>query len=129
MLKRHVPGGMHPPFSKDSHGVEVPPGARLLTIAGQLGVTETGEIAQGASEQARLAFENMGKVLAAAGMGFEDIVHLNTYVTDRAHIEGYRAARADFMPDPPPSSTLLIISGLANPDFKIEIEAIAAKAD
>jgi enamine deaminase RidA (YjgF/YER057c/UK114 family) len=71
----------------------------------------------------------MGKVLAAAGMGFEDIVHLNTYVTDRAHIEGYRAARAEFMPDPPPSSTLLIISGLANPDFKIEIEAIAAKVD
>ena len=128
MLKRHVPGGMHPPFSKYSHGVEVPAGARWLTLAGQLGVTESGEVPEDAGAQARLCFENMGKVLKAAGMGYADLVHLNTYVTDRAHIEGYRAARADFMADEPPSSTLLIISGLARPDFKIEIEAIAAKA-
>jgi len=129
MLKRHVPGGMHPPFSKYSHGVEVPPGARWLTLAGQLGVTEDGTVPRDAGEQARLCFTNMAIVLASAGMSYDDIVHLNTYVTDRAHIEGYRAARAQFMPDPPPSSTLLIVSGLANPDFKIEIEAIAAKAD
>lgn len=128
MLKRHVPGGMHPPFSNYSHGVEVPPGARWLTIAGQLGVTETGDLPDDAGAQARNCFANIARVLEAAGMGPGDIVHLNTYVTDRAHIAGYRAARAELMKDAPPSSTLLIISGLARPEFKIEIEAIAAKA-
>ena len=129
MLKHHVPGGIHPPFSKYSHAVEVPPGARWLTIAGQLGITETGEVPEDATAQAQLCFENMGKVLAAAGMDYGDLVHINTYVTDRAHIEGYRSARADFMGDQPPSSTLLIISGLAREDFKIEIESIAARAE
>ena len=129
MIKHHTPAGIRPPFAYYSHGVEVPPGARWLLCSGQLGIGPDEAIPDDAGAQTELAFENVRAILAASNMDLGDIVRLNTYVTDRAFLGPYMAVRDRYVGNPPPASTLMIVSGFARPDFKVEIEAIAAKVD
>lgn len=60
-------------------------------------------------------------------MSFTDLVRINAYVTDRAHMGAYMAVRDRYVALPPPASTLMIVSGFTRPEFKVEVEAIAAK--
>lgn len=129
MLRHLIPAGVRRPFARYSHAVEVPAGARLLLVSGQLGITEDDVIPEEVEAQAALCFRAIHVCLAEAGMGPGDIVRLNAYVTDRAYLAGYMTARDRFIVDPPPASTLMIVSGFARPEFKVEIEALAAKAD
>lgn len=129
MLRHLIPAGVRRPFARYSHAVEVPAGARLLLVSGQLGITEDDVIPEDVEAQAALCFRAIRACLAEAGMGPGDIVRLNAYVTDRAYLAGYMAVRDRFIADPPPASTLMIVSGFARPEFKVEIEALAAKAD
>ena len=127
MTRHHTPATIRPPFTQYSHAVELPPGARILFCAGQLGVAPDDTVPEDAEAQAELCFRNIGAVLDSAGMEFGDLVRINAYVTGREHIQAYRAARDRFVATPPPASTLLIVSGLAREVFKVEIEAIAAR--
>ena len=61
-------------------------------------------------------------------MSSADIVRINAYVTDRAYMAPYMAVRDRYVALPPPASTLMIVSGFTRPEFKVEVEAIAAKA-
>jgi len=129
MIKHHTPPGIRPPFAYYSHGVEVPPGVRWLLCSGQLGIDPDDSVPEDAGAQAERAFENIRAILAASNMDMSDVVKLNTYVTDRAFLGDYMQVRDRFVGNPPPASTLMIVSGFARPEFKVEIEAIAAKAD
>ena len=129
MLRHLVPAVIRRPFARYSHAVEVPAGARLLLVSGQLGISAEDAIPEEAEAQADICLRAIAACLAEAGMGPADIVRLNAYVTDRAHMAGYMAARDRFIADPPPASTLMIVSGFTRPEFKVEIEALAAKVD
>ena len=129
MLRHLVPAAIRRPFARYSHVVEVPAGARLLLVSGQLGIGTDDAIPEEAEGQAEICLRAIAACLAEAGMGPADIVRLNAYVTDRAHMAGYMAARDRFIADPPPASTLMIVSGFARPEFKVEIEALAARVD
>jgi 2-iminobutanoate/2-iminopropanoate deaminase len=129
MVTHHTPGGIRPPFARYSHGVEIEPGARLMVCSGQLGIAPDDIVPESAADQTRLCFQNIRAILASAGMTLADIVRINAYVSDRASMRDYMAARDEFTADPPPASTLLIVSGFARPEFKVEIEVIAAKVD
>jgi enamine deaminase RidA (YjgF/YER057c/UK114 family) len=65
-------------------------------------------------------------VLAEAGLGLKDIVRINAYVTDRDHMKPYMTVRDRLVADPPPASKLMIVTGFTRPEFKVEIEVIAA---
>lgn len=125
----HTPPDIHPPFANYVHGVEVPQGARLMVCSGQLGMSADGTIPKGADAQTIVAFQNVEAILKSADMALGDIIRINAYVTDRAHLAGYMSARDQFVTDPPPASTLMIVSGFARPEFVVEIEVIAAKID
>jgi enamine deaminase RidA (YjgF/YER057c/UK114 family) len=127
ILRHLVPPRVRTPFARYSHAVEVPAGARWLLCSGQLGITTKDEIPDGAEAQAVLCFEAIGACLAEAGMSFADIVRINAYVTDRAHMAPYMAVRDRYVALPPPASTLMIVAGFTRPEFKVEVEAIAAK--
>jgi enamine deaminase RidA (YjgF/YER057c/UK114 family) len=73
-LRPITPPSIRPPFARYSHGVEVPPGARLLALSGQLGVGPDDVAPEGAEAQAALAFANIAAILAEAGMRPADIV-------------------------------------------------------
>jgi enamine deaminase RidA (YjgF/YER057c/UK114 family) len=126
MLKPHTPPALHPPFAKYAHAVEVPPGMRVIFASGQLGITREKYVPEDAGEQADLCFKAIGEILASAGMGFADIVRINAFVTDRAYLKDYMAVRDRYVADPPPASTLMIVSGFAAEIYKVEIEVVAA---
>jgi enamine deaminase RidA (YjgF/YER057c/UK114 family) len=127
MLRHLIPAGIRAPFAKYSHAVEIQAGARLLLCSGQLGIAPSDEIPEAAEAQAALCFEAIGQCLAAAGMGFADLVRINAYVTERAHMGSYMQVRDRYVGTPSPASTLMIVSGFTRPEFKVEVEALAAK--
>lgn len=128
-LKSHTPSGIRAPFARYSHGIEIPPQARLMVCSGQLGIAQDDKIPEGVADQTRLCFENVRSILASADMTLDDIVRINAYVTDRAHLSDYMAARDEFVATPPPASTLMIVTGFAREEFKVEIEVLAARVD
>ena len=113
---------------KYSLGVEVPPGARTLYLAGQVGLDAKGKLAPTFEKQAEQAWKNIGQVLKSAGMGYRDIIKIHSFITDGRFLMANRAVREKFIKsDPPPASTLLVVQGLADPAMLVEIECVAAK--
>ncbi|GFE65171.1 RidA family protein [Litoreibacter roseus] len=127
-MKALNPNSIAPPFARYSHGAAAAPGCQLIATSGQLGMTADGTVPEGAEAQAKICFANIDAVLAEAGAGREDVLRLNAYVTDRAHMAGYMAARDAWLANisPPPASTLVIVIGFTRPEFVVEIEATAA---
>ena len=128
-LRPLTPAALRPPFARYSHAVEVPAGARLVFASGQLGITADDRVPEDAGEQAVLCFRAITAILEEAGMTPADVVRINAYVTDRAHLQPYMEARDRFAGSPPAASTLMIVSGFSRPEFKVEVEVIAARVD
>lgn len=126
MFRFLTPKSIRPPFARYSHGVEVPAGNRLVFCSGQLGIGPEEAIPDDAGAQAELCFANIAAILGEAGLGLPDIVRINAFVTDRAHMRPYMTVRDRLFADPVPASTLMIVSGFTRPEFKVEIEVIAA---
>ena len=126
MLRTHSPTTVAPPFSRYSHGVEVPASARWLHISGQVGVAPDGTVRQGAEAQIEQTWRNLLAILESAGMGPRDLVKVTTFLTDRANLQISREVRERMLQGAEPASTLLIVSGLARAEWLVEIEAIAA---
>jgi enamine deaminase RidA (YjgF/YER057c/UK114 family) len=113
---------------KYSLGAEVPQGARLFFVSGQVGVDSKGKLQVGIEKQVEQAWKNIAQVLKSAGMTYADIVKVNIFLTDSRFIAPYRAMRDRFFAKPPyPASTLLIVAGLADPGMLVEVEVVAAK--
>ena len=126
MFRFLTPKTIKPPFARYSHGVEVASAKRLAVVSGQLGVRPDDTVPESVGEQAELCFANIAAILGEAGMSLADIVRINAYVTDRADMKAYMEVRDRMVADPPPASTLMIVSGFTRPEFKVEIEVIAA---
>lgn len=123
------PDGIRAPAGAYTHTVAVPPNAKWVVLSGQVGVTPDGKLLEGAEAQTEQVYKNILTGLKAHGMGKEDIVKFTVYLTDSRYIPGYRAAREKIIGnDCKPTSTLVIIDGLAAPEMLVEIEVWAAKA-
>ena len=129
MLKTHVLDELYHHSSNVAHGVEVPAGARFLFTNGQVGTRPDGTTPETTVEQAGVVFNRVEAVLAAAKMALSDIVRLTVFLTDQDDISTFVKARDRAMGDHKPGAIILIVKGLARPELKIEIEAIAAKVD
>ena len=122
------PYDIAPPFARYSHGLFVPSGHSLIFTSGQLGLGSDGTVPDAVGDQADVCFSNIDAILAAGGADRHDAVRINAFVTDRTHMAGYMAARDRWLADVTrlPASTLMIVSGFTRPEFKVEIEVIAA---
>jgi 2-iminobutanoate/2-iminopropanoate deaminase len=127
-MRRFNPDTIHPPFAKYAHAVEVEAGARIVFCSGQLGIGRDGVIPDGVEAQARLCFRAIQAVLGEAAMSLGDLVRLNAYVASAQYLGGYMKVRDEFVGNPPPASTLIVVQGFSRPEFKVEIEAVAARA-
>ena len=54
-----APAAIRKPFARYSHGIEVPPGMRLVLCSGQLGIAANDRVPPDAAAQAELCFENV----------------------------------------------------------------------
>ena len=96
-------------------------------IAGQTPVDEQGQVVGRGdiTAQTTQVFENIKKALAGAGADFSDLVKITVYVTDPRFRDALSEVRRKYLTDELPASTLVVVAGLANPDYLVEIEAIA----
>ncbi|MDT0458197.1 RidA family protein [Streptomyces sp. DSM 41527] len=99
----------------------------LIHVSGQAGIDEQGRtVSEDFPAQGRQAFANVERVLAATGSSLADVVKVGIFVTDMAADLGHVIAlRGEFLSDPYPADTLLEVSSLARPDWRIEVEATA----
>ena len=119
------PGGIADP-SLSGFTAVVKAGSTVY-IAGMVAQDENGNvIGEGDAEaQTRQIWHNIGVAVAAAGGSLADIVKTTTYVTGIEHGAAVRRVRGELFPENPPTSTLLVVSELANPAYVVEIESIA----
>lgn len=108
-----------------SQGMVVQGAARRLVLSGQIGVAPDGTVAETGEAQIAQCFANIRAMLDANGMGVANVVKITTFLTDRALLVPYRAARGAMFSDHHPASTLLFVAGLADPHYLVEIEAEA----
>jgi enamine deaminase RidA (YjgF/YER057c/UK114 family) len=109
-----------------THVVEVTAPARIVYIAGQLGVDGDDRVVGDFRRQAVQTFENLKTALAAVGAQFRHVVKFNNYLVDRAHLPTFREVRDGYLAkNDRPASTTIAISGLAQEGALIEIEAVA----
>ena len=127
-MRRLNPKAIHPPFANYAHGVEIAAGSRIVFCSGQLGIGADGVIPDDVESQARLCFRAIAATLSEASMSLADLVRLNAYVSSAQYLGGYMKVRDEFVSSPPPASTLMIVQGFARPEFKVEVEAVAARA-
>lgn len=122
------PAGVHRPASAYSHAALVAAGARRLLVSGQVGVAPDGTVAGEPGAQMDQVFANLAAVLAAHGLGPRDVAKIRVYLTDRALIGPWRARRDAWFGGHAAAATLLIVAGLADPRFVVEVEAEAVAA-
>lgn len=120
------PDTIAPPQGAYSHAVEAPEGSKVTFIAGQVGVDAEGNLPADFKSQAVNAWTNLVRVLEYNGLGMKDVVKITHFITDRENLPAYNEVRTEFLGQERPASTMLIVAGLARPDFLVEVEAVAA---
>jgi 2-iminobutanoate/2-iminopropanoate deaminase len=120
------PKTLNDPRPRYTHGI-LNQGGKLLFIAGQTASDKDGNVVGKGDikAQATQVFANLKTVLKAAGGTMDDLVMTTTYIVDREYREGYNEVRKGLYKKDPPTSTLVIVKGLAHPDYLIEIAGIA----
>ncbi len=120
------PDGL-PPVNGYSHAVAF--AGPMIVVSGQVPVNADGRLVgkDDPAAQIRQVFENLTAALAAAGAGMEQVVKLTVFLTDLADLALFRRIRDEYVStDKPPASSLVQVSALVNPDFRVEVEALAA---
>ncbi|MDB5412850.1 MAG: RidA family protein [Rubritepida sp.] len=125
MITFSNPQGVRTPTSGYSLAALVEGPGQRLVISGQIGITPDGTIPADHDTQIKQALANLRTILAAHGMGPKHLVKITVFLTDVALIKPWRAARDAAMEGAAPASTLLIVAGLADPRFVVEVEAEA----
>ncbi len=99
----------------------------LLFVSGQVAWDENGDVVSpdDGPAQAAKAFDNVAAVLAAHGATLDDVVRIIVYVTELSWFDELSALRERLFPENGPSSTIVQVSGLVQPELKIEVEVVA----
>lgn len=111
-----------------SHVAEIPAGARLVFISGQVPIDSAGQLvgAGDARAQSRQVFENLRIALASRGASFAHVAKLTIFLRDMKDLGAFREIRDRYVdPKSPPASSLVQVMSLVNPAFLLEVEAVA----
>jgi enamine deaminase RidA (YjgF/YER057c/UK114 family) len=110
-----------------THVVEVTGPARIVYIAGQLGLDEGGQlVSRDFRAQAVQVFENLKAALASAGARFQDVVKLNNYLGSPSDLPVFREVRDQYLTHADkPASTTIAVAGFAREGALLETEAVA----
>ena len=127
MLEKLNPDGIVAPFNNAyHHTVVIPPNARVAYIAGQVGLAPDGSLPDTLEGQAEQAWVNVMAAVRVAGMNADNIVKITAYLIEAEDYAAFAAARARHLGDARPASTALLVKQLLKPEWRFEIEAVAA---
>ncbi len=125
-VTNHTPDSISAPSSAYSHGIMVDGATRWLHVSGQVGLAPDGSLAGDTSAQMETCWWRIFEILGNAGMNKENIVKVTAFLTNPDEVGLYREVRDRLMDGHETASTLLIVAGLAHPDWTVEIEVVAA---
>jgi 2-iminobutanoate/2-iminopropanoate deaminase len=124
---KHNPDGVFPPYRNYSHAVEVKGDSRLLMISGLNGYLSDGQtMPESFEEQGDLIWQHIGTILKSAGMDYQDLISIRTYLSDPSYDEANVQLRMKYLGDNHPTLTVICCQ-LLEPKWKLEVEAMAAK--
>jgi enamine deaminase RidA (YjgF/YER057c/UK114 family) len=123
--KYTAPGVYDPPTY--SQGIKVTNAQTLLFIAGQVAYDKDGSPMHRGDfrAQARECFRNIKALVEAQGGTLQNVVKVNTYITDIRYRADLVPVREEFFGKKGPASTLIAVPALAHPDYMIEVECVA----
>lgn len=120
---------LNPPSLSDTGGRynQIVKRGNVVFIAGQTANDKDGSLVGEGDvlAQARQVYANIDAAIKFVGGTKDDILRTTTYVLDREFIQATRPARGEYFGEKRPTSTMLIVSGLADPRFLIEVECEA----
>jgi enamine deaminase RidA (YjgF/YER057c/UK114 family) len=123
---QHNPAGVFPPYRCYSHATEVRD-SRLLIISGLNGYLADGKtMPESFEDQGNLVWQHLGTILRSAGMDYQDLVSLRTYLASPQYDEANVQLRVKYLAGHRPASTVVCCQML-DPAWKLEVEAMAAK--
>lgn len=125
MPKRKILRSKQAPAPVASYSQAVRAG-KFVFCAGQIPLDPaTNElVGGGVAEQTRRVLDNLGAVLAEAGLGYADVVKCTVFLTDLAEFREFDAAYAHYFGSSPPARSTVQVAGLPR-GARVEIEAIA----
>ena len=102
-------------------------GTRLVHVSGQVAQGPDGQtVGRGDIEQQTVqVLENMQALVGQAGGTLADVARIVVYLTEREHLPTVMEVRRRYFREPYPATTAVIVAGLANPEWMVEIEATA----
>jgi 2-iminobutanoate/2-iminopropanoate deaminase len=125
-ITKHNPKELFPQYRNYSHAVEVSGDSRLLFISGLNGYLPDGtSMPDSFEEQGEIIWGYIGTLLKSAGMTYENIVSLRTYLSDPQFDEANVKLRMKYLKDHQPASTVICCQ-LLETKWKLEIEVVAA---
>jgi 2-iminobutanoate/2-iminopropanoate deaminase len=100
----------------------------FVFLAGQVGNAPGGHAAVpgGIEAETRAVLDNIGRLLEAAGLGFDDVVKCTVYLTDFTEFAAMNAVYREYFPTDPPTRATVGVTALAA-DYRVEIEALATR--
>lgn len=123
---KHNPAALFPQYRNYSHAVEVTGDSRILFISGLNGYLADGTTMPESFEaQGEVIWGHIGTILESAGMGYENIVSLRTYLASPEYDEANVQLRTKYLGANDPASTVICCQ-LLESRWKLEVEAIAA---
>lgn len=97
-----------------------------IEVAGTAPIEPDGSPTPGdAAAQARRCFTVIGEALAALGGSLDDVVRTRMYLCDAGDADAVGAVHAEFVGGAAPAATMVVVAGLLDPTWRVEIEAEA----
>jgi enamine deaminase RidA (YjgF/YER057c/UK114 family) len=122
----HSPANVFPPYRNYSHAVEISAGSRMLIISGLNAYLNDGiDMPESFEEQGEIIWKHIGTILQAAGMDYQNLVSIRTYLADPIYDEANVKLRMKFLGSNRPATTVVCCQ-LLDPKWKLEVEAMAA---
>jgi enamine deaminase RidA (YjgF/YER057c/UK114 family) len=120
------PPSIAPPAARYAHAVLTEGASRWLHTSGVVPTRPDGTVPDDIAVQAEVVWENIGAMLALAGMRAADVVSVTTYAVAGEDLAAVMAARDAFLGGRRAASTLVTVPALARPEWKMEIAIVAA---
>lgn len=115
------------PAASYSNLAILPPGKRILVIAGQIGNLIDGSMVEGLEAQYEQTLKNILALVTSQGGSRHDIARITVFLTEEpSDWSKIKDANEKYLNQPPPAKTWIYVSKLFKPEVKVEIEALAA---
>ena len=115
------------PLSPTFSQATIAEGKHLIFISGQVGrAPDADSVGDDIKSQTRQVFENLRLVLESVGATLDDILETDVFMINiERDLDGYLEVRREYFPENPPASTLVEVQRLVDPQYLVEVKAVA----